>query len=83
MQIQVLSEYSRLAQAGRVKPLACPNHLEDKEITFELTHTLSEKEEIVLQCFACGYKHKISFYVYQDILNRVLEAHKNEPKKED
>ena len=70
MQIQVFSEYLQLAQAGRVNFLACPMHKEDEPAIFQLTH-LQEKENSVLQCFACGYKIIAGQQLYENIINEI------------
>jgi hypothetical protein len=86
MLIQVFSEYLQLAQAGRVNFLACPMHQEDPEITYQLIHRLTPEEEIVLDCFACGYKKKIGIDFYNSILEKIKNAQNLEsiePKKRD
>lgn len=76
MKIQVFSQYYNLAQAGRVKPLACPNHKEDKE-TFNVEFELYHKEvnnKIMLYCIACGYEQIAGLQLYENILNKIKEV---------
>jgi hypothetical protein len=73
MKIQIFSEYYNLAQAGRVKPLACPMHPEDQEITFQLIHK-EENDKVVLQCLACGYKNMPGQQFYENLIERIKRA---------
>jgi len=76
MKIQVFSEYYNLAQAGRVKPLACPNHESDYDIG-EVIYWLNHKEEndkIVLYCTACGYKQFVGLQLYENVLREITNA---------
>ena len=72
MKIQVFSQYYNLAQAGRVKPLACPMHPSDEPI-YPLIHT-EENYRIVLQCLSCGYKNMVGQQLYENILERIKKV---------
>lgn len=72
MLIQVFSEYSRIAKAGRAKALTCPMH---EDPIYPLYPYLTEKETIVLECYACSYKHSVG----QSMYNQVLDIIKNDP----
>ena len=78
MLIQIFSEYQQLAQAGKVKFLACPMH-KDEEAVFQLTHTL-ENDKIVLNCFACGYKNIAGQTLYDNLISHIM-AEMSEPEK--
>ncbi len=76
MRIQVFSEYYNLAQAGRVKPLACPNHKSDYIIS-PIDYWLNHKEQddrIMLYCTACGYKQTVGLQLYENILKEIENA---------
>jgi hypothetical protein len=81
MRIQVFSQYYNLAQAGRVKPLACPMHKGEKAI-FPLYHK-EENNLIILNCHACNYKQIVGQTLYYVILQRVEAALKMSPKNEE
>jgi hypothetical protein len=70
MKIQVFSEYYNLAQAGRVKPLACPMHQEHEPAVFPLIHA-EENDKIVLHCLACGYKNIAGQQLYKNIIEQI------------
>jgi hypothetical protein len=75
MKIQVLSQYYKLAQAGRVKPLACPNHKDD--YSFDVVYWLIHKEEndtIVLYCTACKYSQTVGLQLYENILKKIKKV---------
>jgi len=75
MKIQVFSQYYNLAQAGRVKPLACPNHKND--YPFDATYWLTHKEEndtIILYCMACGYSQTAGIQLYENILIKIKKV---------
>jgi Tat protein secretion system quality control protein TatD with DNase activity len=74
MRIQVFSEYLQLAQAGKVKFLACPMHPTEEAI-FQLTHQ-EENDKIVLHCFACGYKNIAGYYLYNNLISLIEAAKK-------
>ena len=73
MKIQVFSQYYNLAQAGRVKPLACPMHPEDQDIAFPLVHK-EENDRIVLHCLACGYKNVPGRQLYENIIEKIKKV---------
>jgi uncharacterized Zn finger protein len=73
MKIQIFSQYYNLAQAGRVKPLACPNH-KDEEAIYKLVHSVDEDENIMLQCLSCGYSQKAGIQLYENILEKIKEV---------
>lgn len=73
MKIQIFSQYYNLAQAGRVKPLACPMHTEDLEVIFPLIHQY-ENEKIVLQCLACGYKNTAGQQLYENLIEKIRKV---------
>lgn len=76
MKIQVFSQYYNLAQAGRVKPLACPNHQSDYTfgpVIYWLSHKLVD-DDIVLYCTACGYEQKAGLQLYENILKEIQNA---------
>ena len=76
MKIQIFSQYYNLGQAGRVKPLACPMHIEDPDVIFPLIHKY-ENDKIVLQCLACGYKNIAGQQLYENIIEQIKKI-KNE-----
>jgi hypothetical protein len=74
MLIQVFSKYYNLAQAGRVTPLACPDHYDETGQFQKALYWLMHKEEdtkIVLYCTACGYKQIAGLQLYQNIINEM------------
>ena len=71
MKIQVFSEYLQLAQAGKVDFLACPMHPTELDAVFQLTHSAGENDNILLECYACGYKNIAGMQLYQTILGRI------------
>ena len=73
MKIQIFSEYYNLAQAGRVKPLACANHKNDHPAIFWLMHKMVE-EQIMIYCAACGYEQTAGIQLYENILKEVKKA---------
>lgn len=73
MKIQVFSQYYNLAQAGSVKPLACPMHPEDKDVVFPLIHK-DENNKVVLHCLACGYKNTAGEQLYKTIIERIKKV---------
>lgn len=73
MKIQIFSQYYNLAQAGSVKPLACPMHPEDQDVTFPLIHK-DENDKVVLHCLACGYKNIAGEQLYQTIIERIKKV---------
>ena len=76
MKIQVFSQYYNLAQAGRVKPLACPNHKSDytfSDVIYWLVHK-SVEDDIVLYCTACGYEQKAGLQLYENILKEIVNV---------
>jgi hypothetical protein len=73
MKIQVFSQYYDLAQAGRLEPLACPMHEEEKPLIYPLIHK-DEEEKIVLQCLACGYKNIAGQQLYENIIERIKKV---------
>jgi hypothetical protein len=76
MKIQVFSQYYNLAQAGRVKPLACPNHKSDYIIS-EAIYWLMHKEQndkIVLYCTACGYEQTAGIEFYENIIKLIKKV---------
>ena len=75
MKIQLFSEYYNMAQEGRVKPLSCPKHQEDKPAIFDLIHK-EENDKIVLYCLACGYSQTAGLQLYKNILSQITEAKK-------
>jgi len=78
MRIQVFSQYYNLAQAGRVKPLACPMHKEETAI-YPLAHR-DVGSKVLLYCLACGYKNVAGQQLYDNLLT-LIGAANNEPKK--
>jgi DNA-directed RNA polymerase subunit M/transcription elongation factor TFIIS len=70
MKIQVFSQYYNLAQAGRVKPLACPNH-KSEEASYNLIHKLDNNDNIVLHCLSCGYSQTAGIQLYENILSEI------------
>jgi hypothetical protein len=81
MHIQVFSEYLQLAQAGRVKPLACPMH-KGEEAIFPLYHK-EENNLIILNCYACDYKQIVGQTLYNILIQRIEVANKMSPKNEE
>jgi hypothetical protein len=76
MKIQVFSQYYNLAQAGRVKPLACPNHKNDYsfgDVVYWLVHKLVN-DDIVLYCTTCSYEQKAGLQLYENILKEIQNA---------
>jgi len=76
MRIQIFSEYYNLAQAGRVKPLACPNHKNDyilSPIDYWLNHK-EQDDKIMLYCTACGYEQTAGLQLYENILREIENA---------
>jgi hypothetical protein len=77
MLIQVFSKYYNLAQAGRVKPLACPNHESDfvpgGQAVYWLMHT-EKDNKVMLYCTACGYKQIAGLQLYQNLIQRITEV---------
>ena len=77
MKIQVFSQYYKLAQAGRVKPLACPNHYDETgqftKVLYWLTHK-EENDKIMLYCTACGYEQIAGLQLYENILKEISNA---------
>ena len=69
MKIQIFSEYTKIAEAGRAKALTCPMHEDD---IFLLTPNLNNEDQVVLQCFACGYKNIAGYQLYENI-KKVVE----------
>ena len=80
MQIQVFSEYLQLAQAGKLKFLACPHHEEHKPAIFDLIHKMEDDERISLNCTACGYKMYPGINFYNKVLQEIASVN-NEPEK--
>jgi Tat protein secretion system quality control protein TatD with DNase activity len=78
MRIQVFSEYLQLAQAGKVNFLACPMHT-NEEAVFPLIHQ-QEEEDIVLHCYACGYKNIAGYTLYNNLIT-LIKAQLSEPEK--
>jgi len=73
MKIQIFSQYYNLAQAGRVKPLACPNHKNDyviHEITYWLVHK-EQDDKVVLYCTACGYEQIAGLQLYENLIEQI------------
>ena len=73
MKIQAFSQYYNLAQAGRVKPLACPNHKNDysfSDVLYWLVHK-EENDKIVLYCTACGYEQIVGLQLYENIIEQI------------
>jgi len=73
MKIQVFSEYYNLEQAGRVKPLACPNHRDEEGLPIVL-YWLTHKEvddTIILYCTACGYEQRAGLQLYENIIEQI------------
>jgi hypothetical protein len=70
MKIKVFYQYQKLAQAGRVKPLACPMHQEDLELIFPLI-IVEENEKIMLQCLACSYKNIVGYQLYENLIEQI------------
>ena len=81
MLIQVFSEYLQLAQVGKVNFLTCPMH-PTEEATFPLVHNLTDQDQILLKCFACGYKSYVGQQMYDNLIT-IINAVNNEPKKVD
>ena len=76
MRIQVFSQYYNLAQAGKVKPLACPKHKDDYGFT-DVIYWLNHKDQydkIMLYCTACGYEQIAGLQLYENILNKIKEV---------
>jgi len=76
MKIQVFSQYYNLAQAGRVKPLACPNHQSNyviQEPVYWLVHK-EQEEQIVLYCTACGYEQKAGLQLYENLIEKIKKV---------
>jgi hypothetical protein len=73
MRIQIFSKYYNLAQAGRVKPLACVMHQEEPDLTYELIHK-DEDGQIVLQCLACGARVIPSQRLYEEMIKDIKNA---------
>jgi hypothetical protein len=76
MKIQIFSKYYKLAQAGKVKPLACPNHKRDEEL-FAAVYWLVHKQQddkIVLYCTACGYEQTAGLQLYENIVKEIVNA---------
>ena len=80
MRIQVFSEYLQLAQAGKLKFLACPMHQEDEPSVFPLVHKQESDDSIVLECLACTYKVHPGLIMYNKILEDI-RAVKSELEK--
>lgn len=78
MLTQVFSEYLQMAQAGKLKFLACPMHPQE-EAVFPLVHK-EENEKIVLHCYACGYKNTAGQQLYDNLISLIASA-KSEPEK--
>jgi hypothetical protein len=74
MKIQVFSQYYNLAQAGVVKPLACPNHQDEKDLVYDLIHFMSNDNVIKLRCLACNYEQTAGLQLYENILNKIKEV---------
>jgi len=73
MKIQVFSEYYNLAQAGRLKPLACPNHKNDysfNDVLYWLTHK-DQDGTIILYCTACGYEQTVGLQLYENTIEQI------------
>jgi hypothetical protein len=75
MRIQVFSQYYKLAQAGWVKPLACPMHQDEPDLTYELIHQ-DENDKVVLHCLVCGYKNVAGQQLYENII-KIMEDMKH------
>jgi hypothetical protein len=76
MKIQIFSQYYNLAQAGRVKPLACPNHKNDysfKDTLYWLMHK-EQDGKIMLYCTACGYEQTVGLQLYENVLREIKNA---------
>jgi len=76
MKIQVFSQYYKLAQAGRVKPLACPNHKSDyvlSEVVYWLVHKLVD-DKVMLYCTACGYEQTAGLQLYHNLVDRIRKV---------
>jgi len=76
MKIQVFSQYYNLAQAGRVKPLACPNHKNDysfNDVLYWLIHK-EQDDKIVLYCTACGYEQIAGSQLYENLIEKIKEV---------
>ena len=73
MKIQVFSQYYNLAQAGRVKPLACPLHKDEPDTIYPLIHQ-EENKKVVLQCLSCGSKILAGQHLYEKILKEIENA---------
>jgi len=73
MKIKILSQYYQLAQAGRVKPLACPMHPEDPDAIFPLM-VVEENEKVMLQCLACSYVNMAGQQLYENLIKLIREA---------
>lgn len=79
MRIQVFSQYRKLAEAGKVKPLTCPMHL-DETAEFLLVHK-EENYKIVLCCLACGYKNMVGIVMYENLLE-IIRGVENDNSEE-
>lgn len=66
MNIHVVNEYFKLAEAGKVLPLSCPVHKEDEPAVFPY-RVKDEGKDIILECLACGHKVTIGLTVYNSI----------------
>ena len=64
MRIQIFSEYTKIAKAGRAKALTCPMHEED---FFPLYPTLVDNDTILLECYACSYRNLVGQQLYDNI----------------
>ncbi|CAB5218283.1 hypothetical protein UFOVP204_165 [uncultured Caudovirales phage] len=73
MKIQILSQYYKLGQAGKVKILACPNHVDEPGLTYDLFHSLEKEDIIKLKCLACNYEQTVGIQLYENILNKIKE----------
>jgi len=71
MRIQVFSRYYNLAQAGVVKPLACPNHEKEKPLVYDLIHFMGNDDKIRLKCLACNYEQIAGIQLYENILKEL------------
>jgi hypothetical protein len=57
-----------MVEAGRAKALTCPMH---EDAIFPLQHRLAKDDSIILDCYACGYKHIVGQTLYNLILDKV------------
>jgi hypothetical protein len=73
MKIQILSQYYKLGQAGKVKLLACPNHQNEPDVIYDLTHFMDYNENIKLKCLACNYEQTVGIQLYENVLAAVKE----------